>query len=52
MHAASTLGFTFDELSEIALNGFASAFIPWEDRERLIWEAKAEIARLRGDRRP
>lgn len=50
-HAASTLGFTFDELSEIALNGFASAFIPWEARERLIAEAKAEIETLRGDSR-
>ena len=49
MHAASTLGFTFDELSQIALNGFASAFISWEDRERLISDAKAEIARLRED---
>jgi len=51
MHAASTLGFTFDELSQIALNGFASAFISWEDRERLIADAKAEIASLRGDPR-
>ena len=49
MHAASTLGFTFDELSTIALNGFASAFIPWEDRDRLISEAKSAIARLRGN---
>jgi len=49
MHAASALGFSFDELSEIALNGFASAFIPWEERERLIADAKAEIAKLRGD---
>ena len=47
MHAASTLGFSFDELSQIALNGFASAFIPWADRERLIAEAKGEIATLR-----
>jgi len=49
MHAASALGFSFDELSRIALNGFASAFIPWEERERLIANAKAEIATLRGD---
>jgi adenosine deaminase len=51
-HAASTLGFSFDELCRIALNGFASAFIPWEDRERLIAEAQAEIAKLRGDVHP
>jgi adenosine deaminase len=47
LHAANTLGFTFDELCEIALNGFASAFIPWEERERLSAEARAEIAQLR-----
>jgi adenosine deaminase len=47
MHAASTLGFTFDELSTIALNGFASAFIPWADRERLIADARREITKLR-----
>jgi len=48
-HAARTLGFSFDELCEIALNGFSSAFIPWEERERLLSEARAEIALLRGD---
>ena len=47
VHASRTLGFTFDELCEIALNGFASAFIPWEDRERLLANARAEIAALR-----
>ena len=46
MHAATTLGFSFTELSEIALNGFASAFIPWEERERLIVQARADIAAL------
>jgi adenosine deaminase len=46
-HAATTLGFTFDELSEIALNGFASAFLPWEERERLLERARADIAALR-----
>lgn len=48
MRAATTLGFTFDELSEIAMNGFASAFIPWEDRERLMARARADIIALRG----
>jgi len=47
-HAASTLGFSFDELCEISLNGFASAFIPWEERERLITAARLEIGLLRG----
>ena len=39
VHAAKSLGFSFDELSAIALNGFASAFLPWEERERLIARA-------------
>jgi len=47
-HAATTLGFSFDELCEIALNSFASAFIPWEERERLITAAQIEIGLLRG----
>lgn len=46
--AAKTLGFSFDELSTIALNGFASAFLPWEDRERLIARATADILALKG----
>lgn len=46
-HAATALGFTFDELAEIALNGFASAFLHWEERQRLIARARQEIAMLR-----
>jgi adenosine deaminase len=52
MHAATTLGFNFDELCDVALNGFASAFIPWAEREKLLAAARAEIATLRsGDGR-
>jgi adenosine deaminase len=40
--------FSFDELSVIALNGFASAFIPWKERLRLLHEARTEIQRLSG----
>jgi adenosine deaminase len=47
--AAKTLGFTLDELAEIAVNGFASAFLPWRERESLLERAKAEIAALRND---
>ena len=47
LHAASGLGFTFDELAEIALNGFASAFLPWEERQRLLANARRDIALLR-----
>jgi len=49
LHAARRLDFTFDELCEIALNGFESAFIPWEEREVLLTAARAEIATLRGE---
>ena len=47
-HAATELGFTLDELTQIALNGFESAFLPWEERERLIADMRAEIALLDG----
>lgn len=47
LHAANTLDFTFDELAQIALNGFASAFLAPEQREQLISRARAEIAALR-----
>jgi adenosine deaminase len=46
--AARHLDFTFDELAEIALNGFRSAFLPWEERERLLIGVTGEIAALRG----
>ena len=45
--AARHHGFTFDELSRIAVNGFASAFIPWEERVALLKRAEVEIDRLR-----
>jgi adenosine deaminase len=47
--AATKLGFNFDELSEIALNSFASAFMPWQERDALIDRAKLEIAALRNN---
>ena len=47
MHAAGTLDFTFDELCEMAINGFASAFLPWQEREVLVKTARAEMAMLR-----
>ncbi|HEX6964950.1 MAG TPA: adenosine deaminase [Gemmatimonadaceae bacterium] len=46
VHAAEHLDFTFDELSRIARNGFASAFLPWEERLQLLAEAEREIAAL------
>jgi adenosine deaminase len=46
-HASRHLGFTFDELCEIALNGFASAFVGWEQREAMIAAAMREMDKLR-----
>ena len=47
--AARHHGFSFDELAAMALNGFASAFIAWEDRVALMDRARREIDRLRGE---
>ncbi|HEY6089736.1 MAG TPA: adenosine deaminase [Gemmatimonadaceae bacterium] len=48
VHAAEHLGFTVDELAGIALNGFESAFLPWEERMMLIEEASDKIEELIG----
>jgi adenosine deaminase len=45
-HAATELGFSFDELSRIALNGFQSAFVPAGARDQLLARARATIAAL------
>lgn len=50
-HAATQLGFTFDELSRMALNGFESAFIHQQDRARLGERAQSAIAILKGELR-
>jgi adenosine deaminase len=46
VRAAQHLGFTFDELASVALNGFAGAFLPWPERQLLIERTRAEIALL------
>ena len=46
LHAARALDFTLRELGEIALQSFASAFLPWETRRTLMDEAKREIDAL------
>ncbi len=46
-HAAGSLGFDFDELSTMALNGFASAFLPERERDALVARARSEIEALR-----
>lgn len=45
-YAAQHLGFTMKELSAIAVNGFTSAFLPWEERRRMVMKAESEIAAL------
>jgi adenosine deaminase len=45
--AADRLRFTADELTAIALNGFESAFIPLDERHRLIEQVRAEVAEWR-----
>jgi adenosine deaminase len=47
LHAAESLDFTFDELAEVALNGFESAFLPYPERVRLEARAREAIAALR-----
>ncbi len=45
-HASRDLGFTFPELSEIALNGFAAAFVDDATRDQLTAEARLTILQL------
>ncbi len=46
LHAARALDFTLRELGEIALEGFAAAFLPWQARRKLVDEARREIEAL------
>jgi len=48
VHAAEQLGFTVEELAGIALNGFESAFLPWEERLMLSEEVSDKIDELVG----
>jgi adenosine deaminase len=47
LHAATELDFAFDDLARVAINGFESAFLPLDERQRLIADAEREIADLR-----
>ena len=47
LHAAESLDFGFDELARVAMNGFESCFLPYEDRMRLIADAERDIAVLK-----
>lgn len=46
VHAAQKLDFSLDELAQIAVNGFQSAFLPWEEREKLVEQVRSEITQL------
>lgn len=46
VHAATHLGFSFTELSTIAMNGFESAFLRWNDRQALITRVRASMSTL------
>jgi len=48
IYAAEHLGLTVEELAGIALNGFESAFLPWEERLMLIEEVSDKIDELIG----
>ena len=45
-HAASSLGFSFAELAAIARNGFASAFLSWQERRALLDTFDRELPAL------
>ena len=47
VHAAQSLDFTFDELAEVAMNGFESSFLPYAERMQLAARARADIDALR-----
>ncbi|MDQ6888174.1 MAG: adenosine deaminase [Gemmatimonadota bacterium] len=47
LHAARRLDFDFDELAQVALNGLASGFLPWEERVQLLAAARRDIDVLR-----
>jgi adenosine deaminase len=46
MRAHEHLGFTWDELCDIAIMGFESAFLPYQEKIALVERMKDEIAEL------
>ena len=46
--ASTKLGLGFDDLAQMALNGFDSAFLPFAERQALLARARAGIDVLRG----
>jgi adenosine deaminase len=48
--AHEQLGFTWDELCDLALMGFESAFLPWAEKRLLVSAAAATIGQLNAGR--
>jgi adenosine deaminase len=46
LYAAKHLDFTLDELCTLSLNGFESAFLPWEQRIVLLEQVSSELVSL------
>jgi len=44
------LGFTWEELKDLALMSFSSAFLPWTDKKEMLEKVTAEIAELERER--
>jgi adenosine deaminase len=42
--ARRELGFTREELDQVTLNAFESAFLPWPERQALVQRVRAELA--------
>lgn len=51
-HASAHLGFSFQDLTRIALNSFENAFLPWHERLALVARARAMISDLQSDLAP
>jgi adenosine deaminase len=44
--ASEYLGFTWEELKELALMSFSSAFLPWPEKQAMLDRVRTEIAEL------
>jgi adenosine deaminase len=48
LYAHHELGFTWDDICEVAVMSFESAFLPWQEKTALIAAVKEEIAAIAG----
>ena len=51
LYAAKYLDFSFDELCTLSLNGFESAFLPWEQRMEMLEKVSVELETLAEEER-